>query len=279
MIVKGKVRRSSPCHWNVRWLHAAFGLACGLVLLPAAAQAQPLVAAGAQRATRPQLTALLSQAERSAADAKPADRARMLGTVAAIRGRLELGDFKPGDRFVMTLRQDSVRADTLVVRDSLRVAVLNLPEFSVAGVLRAELEDQLSAHVARYLRNASVRTTQLVRVSVTGGVRNPGFYYAGPDRPLNDLLTSAGGPLMEANLNNVTVSRLGRVLLDGKQTKQAVEQGRTLEELDVQGGDTVHLPLKRKLDWRSIIQLSFVMLSLFLGVLQFLRWYYDQQNR
>ena len=278
-MVKGEVRRSSPCYWKMRGARAALALACGLVLLPAAAQAQAVAVAGAQRASRPQLTALLSQTERSAAEAKSGDRNRLLGTVAAIRGRLEVGDFKPGDRFVMTLRQDSVRADTLVVRDSLRVAVLNLPEFSVAGVLRGELEEQLSAHVARYLRNASVRTTQLVRVSVTGAVRNPGFYYALPDRPLNDLLTTAGGPLMEANLNNVTVSRLGRVLLDGKQTKQAVEQGRTLEELDVQGGDTVHLPLKRKLDWRSIIQLSFVILSLFLGVLQFLRWYYDQQNQ
>lgn len=254
-------------------------LVCGFVLLPAVAQAQSVVATGAQRATRPQLIALLSQAERSAADAKSTDRARILSTIAAIRGRLDGGDFKPGDRFVMALRQDSVRADTLVVRDSLRVAVLNLPEFSVAGVLRSELEEQLSAHVARYLRNANVRTTLLVRVSVTGAVRNPGFYYAVPDRPLNDLLTTAGGPLMEANLNNVTVSRLGKILLDGKQTKQAVEQGRTLEELDVQGGDAVHLPLKRKLDWRSVIQLSFVMLSLFLGVLQFLRWYYDQQNQ
>jgi hypothetical protein len=279
MMVKGTVRQSSRWFRMLRGARVAPGLACGLMLLPAVAQSQQGATVGAQRATRSQLTGLLSQTERGAAEAKPADRARLLGTVAAIRGRLELGDFKPGDRFVMTLRQDSVRADTLVVRDSLRVAVLNLPEFSVAGVLRAELEDQLSAHVARYLRNASVRTTQLVRVSVTGGVRNPGFYYAGPDRPLNDLLTSAGGPLMEANLNNVTVSRLGRVLLDGKQTKQAVEQGRTLEELDVQGGDTVHLPLKRKVDWRSIIQFSFVILSLFLGVLQFLRWYYDQQNQ
>jgi hypothetical protein len=249
------------------------------MLLPADVQSQRGAAAGAQRATRSQLTGLLSQTERGAAEAKPADRARLLGAVAAIRRRLELGDFKPGDRFVMTLRQDSVRADTLVVRDSLRVGVLNLPEFSVAGVLRAELEDQLSAHVARYLRNANVRTTQLVRVSVTGAVRNPGFYYAVPDRPLNDLFTAAGGPLMEANLNKMTVSRLGRVLLDGTQTKQAVEQGRTLEELDVQGGDTVHLPQQRRMDWRSIIQLSFVMLSLFLGVLQFLRWYYDQQNQ
>ena len=278
-MVKGEVRRLSPCHWNLRRGRVALGLVCGLVLLPAAAQAQPVAAAGAQRASRPQLTALLSQTERSAAEARSSDRNRLLGIVAAIRGRLEQGDFKPGDRFVMTLRQDSVRADTLVVRDSLRVAVLNLPEFSVAGLLRSELEEQLSAHVARYLRNASVRTTQLVRVSVTGAVRNPGFYYALPDRPLNDLLTTAGGPLMEANLNKVTVSRIGRVLLDGKETKQAVEQGRTLEELDVQGGDTVHLPLKRKVDWRSIIQFSFVILSLFLGVLQFLRWYYDQQNQ
>jgi hypothetical protein len=262
MMVNGEIRR----------------LLYGLLLLPAIAQSQPAVAAGAQRATRPQLSTLLGQAERSAAEAKPADRARMLGTVAAIRERLESGDFKPGDRFVISMRQDSVRTDTLIVRDSLRVAVFNLPDFSVAGVLRSELEEKLGVHVGRFLRNAAVRTTLLTRVSVTGAVTRPGFYYAVPDRPINDLLTSAGGLLAGANVTRLGVTRMGTKILSDNAAKRAIEEGSTLEALDVQSGDTVHIPLKRKVNWQFVVQLAFVASSLFFALLQFVQWYYNRQD-
>lgn len=231
-----------------------------------------------QRATRGQLEARLTQIDRELAAARSGQKVRLQEAASGIRDRLEKGDFHPGDRFVLILRQDSVRADTLVVRDSLRVAVLNLPEFSVAGVLRAELEDKLGDHVARFLRNAAVRTTLLTRVSVTGAVRNPGFYYADPDRPINDLLTMAGGPMPEANLSKMRVTRVGRTVSTGKATGQAIEQGRTLEAMNIQSGDTVHIPLKRKVNWQLIIQLAFITTSLLFAFLQFLQWYYGRDG-
>jgi hypothetical protein len=252
----------------------AFALSC-FFAIPGAAQQAPL--AGAQRATRAELkqrVALLEQpgASRAASPARA-------GELAAIRDRLEHGDFKPGDRFILSLRQDSVRSDTLVVRDSLRVAVLNLPEFSVDGLLRSELEDALNAHVTRFLRNAVVRTTLLVRVSVIGAVQRPGFYYALPDGPINDLLTLAGGPAQEANLQKITVTRLGKEIVGGKASKDLLESGKTLEQLDVQSGDTVRLPLKRKFNWQIIIQLFFIISTLFFAVIQFAQWYYSRDDQ
>lgn len=245
----------------------------GAVSASASVSAQSAPIGGPQRATREELKTRLEALE---AQGSGRGNARMQQEVSAIRARLEQGDFKPGDRFVLSLRQDSVRSDTLVIRDSLRVAVLNLPEFSAEGVLRAELEERLNAHVSRFLRNAVVRTTLLTRVSVTGAVRSPGFYYAVPDRPINDLLTSAGGPLPEADLDKLTVLRVGRSFLRGKAAKRAVEDGRTLEALDLQGGDTVHIPVKRKMNWQLIIQLAFITTSLFFATLQFAQWYYGR---
>ena len=246
------------------------------VALPSVTAAQGV--GSGQRFTRAQIQEQLEKVNADLSKAKSGDRGRLLELTTAIKGRLENGDFKPGDRFVLSLRQDSVRTDTLVVRDSLRVAILNLPEFSIAGVLRSELEDKLSAHVARFLRNAVIRTTLLTRVSVTGAVRNPGFYYAVPDRPINDLLTSAGGPLPEADLSKLNISRVGRTLLRTKDAKRVVEEGRTLETLDVQSGDTVHVPLKKKINWQMVIQLAFVAMSLLFAMLQFLQWYYNRQE-
>jgi protein involved in polysaccharide export with SLBB domain len=234
--------------------------------------------ASLQRASRTQLQDEAAQMTTQVSRSKPADRVGLQERLSAIQSRLENGDFKPGDRFVISLRQDSVRSDTLVVRDSLRVAVLNLPDFSVAGVLRSELEEKLTAHVARFIRNASVRTTLLTRVSVTGAVARPGFYYAIPDRPLNDLITSAGGPGTNADLTRLSISRAGKTLVTGKVAKRSVEDGSTLESLDVQSGDTVYIPVKRQINWQTFIQLAFVFTSVLFAFLQFLQWYYNRQE-
>lgn len=257
--------------------------ALALIVIPALfvagatnVSAQAMKGSSTQRASRRELTQKLAVLEKQAGNGRA--NARLQQELSVLRARLDVGDFKPGDRFVLYLRQDSVRTDTLIVRDSLRVAVLNLPEFSVAGVLRSELEDRLSAHVSRFLRNASVRTTLLTRVSVTGAVKNPGFYYAVPDRPINDLLTSAGGPAAEADLNKLSVSRAGQTVLRGGDAKKVVEEGRTLELLDIQSGDTVHIPTKRKLNWQLIIQMAFITMSLLFALLQFVQWYYNRQD-
>jgi protein involved in polysaccharide export with SLBB domain len=256
-------------------------LKCALPLLiaisPVTALAQKTSDA-LQQATRVQLQAKLAQLNSDLTRAKAEQLLILQEQASIIRGRLHKGDFQVGDRFVIVLRQDTVRSDTLIVRDSLRVAVLNLPEFSVFGVLRSELEEKLSAHVGRFLRNAAVRATLLTRVSVTGAVERPGFYYAGPDRPINDLLTSAGGPAVEADLSRMTVSRVGKKILSGNAAKRAVEDGSTLEALNIQSGDTVHVPLKRKLNWQLIIQLSFITMSLLFAMLQFIQWYYGRDQ-
>jgi len=253
-------------------------LAVLVVAFPLAIAAQASGGINAQRATRAQLDEQLTRLNTKLPGAKANEKTGLQAQVSAIRERLETGDFKPGDRFVISMRQDSVRTDTLIVRDSLRVAVFNLPDFSVAGVLRSELEEKLGAHVGRFLRNAAVRTTLLTRVSVTGAVAKPGFYYAVPDRPINDLLTSAGGPLPEASVVNLMVTRVGKKLLSDKAAKRAVEEGSTLEALDVQSGDTVHIPLKRKVNWQLVIQLGFITMSLLFALLQFVQWYYNRQD-
>lgn len=244
-----------------------------------AAQDAPL--GGAQRATRAALAERVSQLEQQSGSGRLSGSAKNRATaeISAIRMRLQQGDFRVGDRFVITLRQDSVRSDTASVRDSLKVSVANLPDASLSGVLRSELDERMTAHVARYLRNVSVRTSILTRVAILGAVRTPGFYYASPDRPISDLVMVAGGPADLANLNELEVSRGSAKLLTVKDSRRAVKEGRTLEQLDVQSGDEVKIPVKKKINWQLVIQSMLVVSSLFFAGLQFLQWYYNRQNQ
>lgn len=250
-----------------------------LWFLPYHLVAQPMPLAGAQRATRVELATRVQTLEDLIASAKGTEqRAKLHQEQSALRTRLEVGDFKVGDRFVMTVRFDSVRVDTASVRDSLVVSILNLPDFRLQGVLRSELDEKLNQHVARYIRNASVRSNVLTRIAILGAVSAPGFYYASPDRPVSDILMLAGGPTPEANLGRFQLRRGTATLIDGKRSKSLLESGRTLEQLDVQSGDEFRIPVKRRVNWQLVIQLFFILSTLLFAFLQFLQWYYGRQD-
>jgi len=262
-----------------KWRRWAFAVVLVSGLPSAGAQVAP--AAGAQRASRAELAARLATVEQDLANGKLKDgnQNRAKAEVAAIQQRLRQGDFKVGDRFVLTTRQDAVRADTASVRDSLMVSLLALPDVSLAGVLRSELDDRLNAHVARFVKNASVRSSVLTRISIRGAVQGPGFYYAPPDRPVSDLVMLAGGPLVTANLDQLELRRGSVVLLQLKDSKRAVKDGRTLEQLDIQSGDEVIISAKRgRPAFSSVMQLLFVFSSLLFAFLQFVQWYYTRQD-
>lgn len=250
--------------------------ACAVPLL---AQAQ-VVQSGPQRATRAELQARIVELERqvAAGEGKEKDRLRAATEVAAIRSRLELGDFRVGDRFLVTVRLDSVITDTASVRDSLKVALLNLPDVSLEGVLRSELDARMGAHVARYVRNADLRANVLTRIAILGAVARPGFYYAAPDRPLTDLVMLAGGPAPNANLNELEVARGRTRILGAKESRKLLKEGRTLEQLDIQSGDEVRIAERRRVNWQLVIQVFFIISSLSFAVFNMLRWYYDRQD-
>lgn len=253
-----------------------------LLVASGTVRAQAVVASGAQRATRPELMARVGELERTTAPGQLSGvaRSRAVAELAAIRIRLQQGDFRVGDRFIITVQQDAVVSDTASVRDSLNVTIAGLPDASLQGVLRSELDERMSTHVARFLRNATVRTNALTRIAIQGAIRTPGFYYVDPDRPVSDLVMVAGGPGELANLNEVEISRGAAKVLTTKDSKRAIKEGRTLEQIDVQSGDEVRIPAKRgRPSFQAVIQLLFVFSSLFFAFLQFLQWYYNRLDQ
>jgi hypothetical protein len=242
--------------------------------------AQPPNVASLQQASRAdlasQLSALEAQLAGSALRGRNAERARE--TAASLRERLAVGDFRVGDRFVITVRMDSVRADTASVRDSLKVSVLNLPDLSLAGTLRSELNERVNSHIGRYVRNADARTSVLTRIAIFGAVARPGYYYASPDRPVSDIVMLAGGPAPNANLNEFEIVRARRTIMSAKASRQAIKEGRTLEQLDVQSGDEFQIAQKRRVNWQLIIQLLFIVSSLTFAAINFLIFYVGRQD-
>jgi protein involved in polysaccharide export with SLBB domain len=274
-----RLRAGCGGHAAIRAMRAMALL--GLLLLSspwnAKLQAQ---AAGPQRATRAELQERVTALEGQLAGSSVKGEARNRATaeLAGIRTRLQQGDFRVGDRFVITVRRDSIRSDTASVRDSLKVAILNLPDVSLAGVLRSELDERMTAHAARFLRNVSVQTNVLTRISVVGEVTAPGYYLAAPDRPISEVIMLAGGPATEANLKELSVTRSGSTVVNSKDSRKFLKEGRTLEQLDIQSGDEVRIPKKRRISGETVLRLFLMASTLSFTLLNFLMWYYRRQE-
>jgi protein involved in polysaccharide export with SLBB domain len=188
--------------------------------------------------------------------------------LAAVRSRLSDGDFRVGDRLLVVLTRDSAVADTAAVRDSLLVTVGNLPDLSLRGVLRSELNDRLRDHVGKYIREPIVRASVLTRVSITGAVVRQGFFAVPPDRPITDIVMAAGGPLPGAKLDQVQLVRGRTTYLRGRNAKRAIKEGRTLDELGVRSGDEIRIPQQKGIGIATVTQLLWIVPSAIFAIAQ-----------
>lgn len=249
------------------------GVALALLLSGSPARAQEPTLADDLRATRTELAERVTalQAQIASNSLKGGSRKRAEEEVQAIQTRLEHGDFRVGDLLVITIRQEVEKSDTATVRDSLKVAFTGLPDASVAGVLRSELTERIHAHLARYLRNAVVRTNVLTRIGVFGNVVKPGYYNVSPDRPVTELLM-LGGMSPDTKLDKIELRREGRTIV----SRGVVKGGRTLDQLGARSGDEVWIPKRKRLNWQLIVQMALLAATLFLTFTQFLEWYYRE---
>ena len=123
--------------------------------------------------------------------------------------------------------------------------VLRLPEMgevSLHGVLRSELEGVITKHLATYFRDANVRATSTILITVTGSVANPGFHMVEARRLVTDVLAEAGGLSGNANLKGIRIERGEDRIWSGDALQDAIIEGRTLDELSLRAGDHVFVP-------------------------------------
>ena len=242
---------SAPASAPVRSVRAHPRRAATLVFIAllaaadAGAQGAPTGAAGF--VTRAEL-------ERQAAAAGGAE-------ATAIRDRLRDGDFRVGDRIVISTRSSAVlpdpvaRAlnDTLVVREGRTIRIPNVPAFSLAGILRSELEPRLNAHLQGYLRNVDVRVETLVQANLSGPVGRPGFTVLAPDMLLTDAIMAGGGISQNADVNRTVVKRDGEVVIGSDSLRVAIQRGATLDQIDFQTNDEIAVGERRNINWRTIL--------------------------
>jgi protein involved in polysaccharide export with SLBB domain len=211
------------------WRAAA---AASLILGASPLNAQEQPGRAPAQATRAELEALLVGPGASGLDA------------SAVRARLKVGDFQVGDRIILRVLEDSTLTDTFAVRAGRVLELPSIPAVSLQGVLRSELDSVLTMHIGKYVRNPTVEVTTLVRIGVLGGVGRPGYYSLPADMLVTDAIMFAGGPAGNAEIDESMVMRGTGIFLDEKKTTLAIQQGQTLDQANLQGGDEIRVGVK-----------------------------------
>lgn len=229
-------------------MRTVFLLVCALlVTLPAAAGAQLAldVDPGRSVRTRADLERLLE--EYDAALASPAYSESVKRSILAdserIRARLRDGDFRVGDRIEIYVQGEPNFPVTVTVEPGPAISLDLFGTISLAGVLRSEIEPHLAKELARFIRDPLVRATAQMRISVIGAVGSPGFYTMPAETLLGDAIMLAGGPSNNTTFDDLRIERAGQRLYEEDVTQQALREGLTLDQLNLQAGDQIVLPV------------------------------------
>lgn len=197
--------------------------------------------------TRAGLEQQLADHERllASSDLSEDERSEIAADAAEIRQRLEQGDFRVGDRILLSVEGEEAIPDTVIVEPGQIIELPVFGEMPVGGVLRSEISEHISSNLAQFIHEPQVRASGLVRVALLGAVGNPGFFTMPAETVLGDAIMTAGGPSQNANVDQVRIRRGTEQIMDGEQTRLALQRGMTLDQLNIQGGDQIDVPVTR----------------------------------
>jgi len=207
-------------------------------------------------ASRGELVAAATEAEVAARTGDPAKRAESAMLARAIRQRLQGGDLQVGDRVIVAYTSEALHRDTVVVRSGRLLAISGLIVVSVAGVLRSELLDSVSAAVLKYVKAENIEVTPLTRIAVLGEVGKPGYFAFRSDIPLTDAIMGAGGPTGSAALDRSVVRRGNQEYRSAGLTSKAISGGLTLDQFGLAAGDELVVGARRNFDIAKVIGLT-----------------------
>ena len=253
---------------TVKALRISSGATAGLLLAGRICLAQPPEAPPVRREfeTRAELEALAKQAETQ----------HRTGEAWLLKQRLEHGDFQDGDRILFKVLGNTglptgflgLTSDTLIVRAGRKIELPRLADLSLDGVLRSELNQRLTEHVAQYIKEASVRSVPLVRLAILGAIGRPGYLYTSADAPLSDVLMQAGGPGGNADMKGVTIRRGDDIIWNAQDTQAALADGMSVDRLHLRAGDEVYIPEQSHFPWLTVFTVGLSSVALLLNLLR-----------
>lgn len=193
------------------------------------------------RNSRPQIESAIAEAQKIVNSPGYSARIKQVKRqeIALLKSRLDDGDLQPGDQIFLSVDGEQTLTNTFTVSGNRSLTLPGVSDVSLRGVLRSELEQYLTNELKKYLRNPVVHVRTTVRMSILGSVAKPGFYQVESEKMIGDAIMLAGGPSAGVDPAKTRVERSGAVILDRDAFTAALNEGKTLDQMNLRAGDEI----------------------------------------
>ena len=164
--------------------------------------------------------------------------ARAQDSAAATPAAGSGGTLKPGDVVRLKIWREPDLSGDFPVDEHGGVVVPKLGRVEVIGLSPDALKSNLISSYSVYLRNPSIEVQLLRRITILGGVRNPGLYPVDPTMTLAEAYALAGGIAPEGKLNEVELVR------GNKRTSYKISETTRIADTPLQSGDQLYVPTR-----------------------------------
>lgn len=148
------------------------------------------------------------------------------------------GTLKPGDVVRLKIWREPDLSGDFLVDETGAVVLPKLGRIQVVGLSPDSLKSNLIGSFSVYLRNPAIDVVLLRRITILGGVRNPGLYPVDPTMTIADAYTLAGGIAPEGKLNEVELVR------GGQRTKYKISGATRIADTPLRSGDQLYVPTR-----------------------------------
>jgi len=217
--------------------------------------------ASAQRATvtRAQLESALAEIDMilGSSGYSSAIKERKQAEADLIRRRLTEGDIRPGDVIVMGVANEPDLSGAFPVTTSRSIIIPAVGEIPIGNQLRSEIEAYLTTQMKRFVRDPLVRAEPQIRIAIFGGVGRQGFFLASASALLTDvIMQNAGGVANNAQLDKSSIKRNDVEIMDRTSFQAALRNGLSLDQINIQAGDEIHVGQRRIGRWPVIAAIT-----------------------
>jgi polysaccharide export outer membrane protein len=148
------------------------------------------------------------------------------------------GTLKPGDMVRLRIWREPDLSGDFLVDERSTVILPKLGPIHVLDLSPDSLKARLVSSYSVYLVNPAIDVVLLRRITILGGVRNPGLYPVDPTMTLADAYALAGGISPEGKLNEVELVR------GGQRTMYKLSGTTRIADTPLRSGDQLFVPTR-----------------------------------
>jgi protein involved in polysaccharide export with SLBB domain len=116
------------------------------------------------------------------------------------------------------------------------------------------VKDYMTEFLSRLFKDQTVMVVPTIRLTIIGGIKQPGFYQLPADITLPDAIEKAGGFGAGTALSKTKIQRDNEELWGEEEMARAITAAVTLDQLNLRSGDVLVIGQEKQTNWLTTLR-------------------------